>query len=93
MLRSRLQSMREGLRGWRSTLRTKGKWHFILNVGVLCWGLPSGVIFSIFQMLVHHRDAFQPGFILLDILLWCASGCLYGITMWDRERKLKRSRR
>lgn len=66
---------------------------FILLFGVLGWGVPSAILFS---MLLGLRKGFPPGWYLtsgflrglaLGLILFGIGGVFFGATMWERFAK------
>jgi uncharacterized membrane protein len=73
------------LRKWNAT-RRQGMAKFILQFGVLAWGLP---MFAIMTFVVNRRagEVRSPQMILVSIVLWALGGALYGWTMWTITEK------
>jgi uncharacterized BrkB/YihY/UPF0761 family membrane protein len=80
-------------------IKQRGIWRFILIRGVLGWGLPGGILFSIFQIYSSKPLPFLWYFSVLIILgLWVVGGVFFGlfmwfITMWSYSRALKSKNR
>jgi len=74
---------------WAVT-REKGKWRFVLQTGVLAWGVPMFVIMTFF--LNRRPDTpLSIGMIAISALIWAIGGACYGLAMWTvSERKYRK---
>ena len=56
-----------------------GFWRFVLFRGVLGWGLCTGVIAMIFELVSRKAEAF-PWYLILGLFL--VGGFVWGLAMW-----------
>ncbi|WP_148300738.1 hypothetical protein [Shewanella marina] len=61
---------------------SKGKWHYILMHGVIGWGIPTAVLFSIFQSYGDTTSFMQQ--IKPALLIFPLAGTAWGALMWSR---------
>lgn len=67
----------------------KGRKRFILLTGVLRWGMPTFVLFTMWQWHDDFGWHLPPASkawlsILLGLLLWSAAGCFFGALTWKQ---------
>ena len=73
------------LRHWEIT-REKGKRKFILQNGVLAWGLPMFILMTFF---VNRSVA--PWFVAISAVIWAVAGAGFGWAVWViTEKKYQR---
>ena len=73
---------------WKKT-RSKGKKKFIIQNGVLGWGLTTGIFWSIIMNYTSESNSF-PNFISLLIpalILFSIGGYFWGILVWNITEK------
>ena len=70
---------------WEVT-REKGKLKFILQTGILSWGLP---MFGVMTFFVNRREGGEltMGRIGLSAITWAIGGILFGYIMWMLSEK------
>ena len=82
-------SMPPELKKWEGT-RQQGIAKFILQTGVLAWGLP---MFAVMTFLVNRRagEVRSPQMILVAAVIWALGGALFGWVTWTiTERKYQK---
>lgn len=65
---------------WAVT-RQKGKWHFILQRGVLAWGLPMYLFVAVLPAITGRIES-TPIYFLWQACLWGSGGALFGLVIW-----------
>ena len=65
-------------------VRSRGQLDFIVRFGVLAWGIPSGVLFSIWK----HWDQTSSVSWWEPIIIFAIVGIGFGATMWWRFEKI-----
>jgi uncharacterized membrane protein len=77
--------MPKSLQRWEKT-RQKGKAKFIVQNGILMWGLP---MFAVITFLVgrRHDHPLTPLAILVSACIWALGGAVYGWTVWTITEK------
>ena len=70
---------------WEVT-RQKGKKKFILQTGVLAWGLPMFVVMTFFVNR-QRGTALSLRMILLSAVIWAIGGACFGWAMWNVSEK------
>ena len=73
-------------------LRTLGKQKFVLIEGVLLWGWPCFAAIEIYDYIAHKYLGapfrnLGPGFLLMGLLIWSASGYCFGLWMWSKSSR------
>ena len=69
-------------------LRQRGKVSFILYKGVLLWGGLMFVLTTCTNVFIRHDPLNRlPMFLVIDALIWCLFGSIWGIWMWHRCEK------
>ena len=73
-------------------VRSKGIINFILKYGIIMWGIPTGIIFSILMLLtnpkIHSLRSFILSTLIILIIFSLFGGLLFGFMMWKiSERK------
>lgn len=63
----------------------KGKWHYVLKHGVIGWGIPTAVCFSIIRDL--SGDAVFSDEIGSSLIIFCLAGLGWGQFMWKSLKK------
>ena len=58
-----------------------GRTHYIFKYGMLYWGVPTGILFSIFQYFT--KDDFAIGQAFLALLIFPIGGIFYGVWTWS----------
>jgi hypothetical protein len=84
--------MTEKVAKWES-VRARGRTRFVLQRGVLGWGLPMFVIMT-FVVNRHGPNALLSprNYVIFSAFLWAGAGALFGLAMWGQgERKYKKS--
>jgi hypothetical protein len=84
--------MTDKLAKWES-VRAKGRTRFVLERGVLGWGVPMFVIMT-FVVNRHSPNALLSprNYVIFSAFLWAGGGALFGLaTWWQGERKYKKS--
>jgi hypothetical protein len=74
-------------------VRARGRARFVLQRGVLAWGLP---MFLIMTFVVNRPGAnalLSPrNYVIFSAFLWAGAGALFGLALWwQGERKYKKS--
>jgi hypothetical protein len=64
---------------------TKGKWHYVVKHGVIGWGVPTAVFFSILRDL--SGDANFSDDIGSSLISFCLAGLGWGLFMWRSLKK------
>ncbi|MDQ2868123.1 MAG: hypothetical protein M3R59_06920 [Verrucomicrobiota bacterium] len=77
--------MPRSLQRWES-LRQKGKRKFIVQNGLLAWGLPM-FIFMTFVFGRSQKYPLTPTLILLHASIWALAGVGYGWIVWTFTEK------
>lgn len=70
---------------WAIT-RQKGKWHFILQRGVLVWGLPMYLFMVVLPAINGRVEPTAFDFFWLACL-WGAAGASFGLVVWHFSEK------
>ena len=70
---------------WAAT-RQLGKWRFVLERGVLAWGLP---MFLIMSASGFFKGPAEPGaaYFLLQACLWAFGGLVFGLLVWHSSER------
>jgi hypothetical protein len=79
------KEMPKSLERW-ATLRQKGKAKFIVQNGLLAWGLPM-FIFMTFVFGLAHKFPLTPALILIQACIWALAGLGYGWAVWTFTEK------
>lgn len=68
---------------WRQ-LEQRGFVLFVLDIGLLRWGLPMCVVFTVLPLLfsLPMPARLTPEFVLRNAAIWGSAGLLYGAAMW-----------
>ncbi|WP_145939607.1 hypothetical protein [Paenibacillus glacialis] len=73
-------------------MRAKGKRHFVVNSGVLRWGLTTAVLYSIFVTYLNNgltgillNDFLRT--LLIAVILFPIGGYFWGIWVWKWQEK------
>jgi drug/metabolite transporter (DMT)-like permease len=66
------------LKRW-SQERAKGRWRYMLVVGVLSWGAPMFIAMTFFVSRPAHLT---PDAILISAILWVIGGLAFGALVW-----------
>ena len=75
---------------WLKT-RELGYLRFVLQHGVLYWGVPM-FVFMTFIAIRPFQNGFYFGLLAFHVVIWVAAGAAFGVTIWTlNERKLKKS--
>ena len=69
------------LKKWEVS-RQKGKKKFILQTGVLLWGLPMFVVMT-FVVNRQPERAHSPWMMLVSAVVWAIGGACFGWAMWN----------
>jgi len=77
--------MPKSLRRWE-TLRQKGKAKFIVQNGLLAWGLPMFIIMT-FVFGRAQKYPLTPTLILVHACIWAVAGLGYGWAVWTFTEK------
>ena len=80
------ETMPKNLQKWEVT-RQKGKKRFVLQTGVLAWGVP---MFFVMTFVVDRQPdkPFSAGMIAVSAVIWAIGGACFGWLMWAMsERK------
>ena len=75
--------MPRAIKRWE-TARQKGKLAFILQSGVLAWGLP---MFVVVTFIINRERDHSAGMILLSAAIWAVGGVCFGWTVWTISEK------
>jgi peptidoglycan/LPS O-acetylase OafA/YrhL len=68
--------------------RAKGRLRFVLENGVLAWGVPMFVFMTYFMN--DNQDP-SPGMLLTNAVVWAIGGALFGWIVWTIvERKYRK---
>lgn len=81
---------------WQKT-RAKGKRNYIIFNGVIGWGIPTGVLFTLFTSLVNDKSiTFDQDFfrtMITSIVLFPIGGIFFGLWTWNwMERLYKKNK-
>ena len=68
------------LQRWEKT-RQQGKLSFILKAGLLAWGLPMFIVFTLVFSRVQKSEL-TPALILTHACIWGLTGLIYGWALW-----------
>jgi hypothetical protein len=72
----------------REHIRLKGRNHYIVVRGILCWGMPTFLLTSVWKWYDHawHVPARGELFfqVLIGLVLWTAGGYWLVAVMWQR---------
>ena len=63
---------------WAKAIKL-GRKQFILRFGVLAWGVPTAIMFSIAEAYLHGWDTYPT---LCRVILFPLGGILWGHCMW-----------
>jgi len=58
----------------------KGKWSYVLKIGVLGWGVPTAVIWSVTMQFKGSIPFIKS--LLFALAIFPACGVLFGLIMW-----------
>jgi len=81
--------MPRSLQKWEVT-RQKGKKRFVLQTGVLAWGVP---MFLVMTFVVNRQPdkPYSAGMIAVSAVIWAIGGACFGWAMWAiGERKYQK---
>lgn len=78
--------MPKALKRWE-TIRQKGKMRFILENGVLMWGVPMFVVMTFLVNPQKDRQEHKGSLILISAVIWAIGGLLFGWTVWTISEK------
>jgi hypothetical protein len=72
------------LRKWETT-RQLGKRRYVVRNGVVGWGIPVGIILTLFDT---WRRGFSAHAIVIAVIIWPIAGYFVGLATWAiRERR------
>lgn len=88
-------------RKWKR-IRSKGKWRFVLVVGVLLWAYPTGVLVELvaesvelfpFALRAPTWPWSSTGEVVIFLIAWTIGGIGFGLWQWhENERKYKQEK-
>lgn len=79
------KEMPNNLQRWEKT-RQKGKTKFMLQNGLLAWGLPMFIVVT-FVVSRIQRHQLTPALIVADAFIWALAGLIYGWAIWRVTEK------
>lgn len=84
--------MTDKLAKWES-VRAKGRTRFVLQRGVLGWGLPMFVIMTFVVNRPGPNALLSPrNYVIFSAFLWAGAGALFGLAIWwQGEKTYKKS--
>lgn len=79
-------------------VREKGKKHYIIFNGVIGWGIPTGVLFTIINALINDKSiGLNDEFVILfvtSMIMFPIGGILFGLWNWNSfEKNYQKSRK
>ena len=81
--------MPPNLKRWEK-LRQKGKAKFIVQNGMLAWGLPMFIFMTFFFARAQHYKM-TATLILMQVGIWAVAGAAYGWSIWAlNERRYRK---
>jgi len=93
--RIELENERIITEGWAENSK-KGKMKYALRFGLLTWGIPTFVLYSIIMMILNlfvkssmRYDLMQATFALFFFMVF---GILYGRMLWSKNEKIYRKK-
>lgn len=73
---------------WWRQVRTRGRKHFIIRIGVIRWGGLMFLAMVAWALLSSVRDRFSITFdVVLNALIWPFAGYWFGVLMWNVNEK------
>jgi hypothetical protein len=77
-------------KAWQE-IKSKGKNKFILKYGIIRWGIPTGIFYSILMQIFEHRIHSVKDFIMHTainlLIISLFGGSLFGLAMWNVRDK------
>ncbi|QWU15322.1 hypothetical protein SAMN04487895_10814 [Paenibacillus sophorae] len=73
-------------------LRSKGKKNFIIYKGILGWGIPTAILFTLFMSFMENYSLiFDKSFVeffIIAIILFPAGGIVFGLWVWNWTERI-----
>ncbi len=63
------------------SIMQKGKWHYIIVHGMLCWGLGTAVLFSLLMFFFNEQPFWNT--LLKSLIMFPLGGIVWGSIMWN----------
>jgi hypothetical protein len=80
-------------KSWKE-IKSKGKIHFIIKIGIIGWGVPTAILYTLINELFENGLVFTMYFngefikdLLLNLLVFQVGGIFFGWWMWKIAEK------